>query len=103
MPYGIDVEDGTAPTGYTFPAKGDSFVWVNNTANPVIIKYCGNWCSPDTCLVPAAANGKPGTCSAQILSNPNTLALAMYDSGWNADGMPRIQMPARPARDKDAA
>ncbi len=103
MPYGIDVESGTAAAGYNFPGLGDPFVWVNNTANPVIIKNCGNWCSPDTCIVPSAANGEPGTCPAQILAEPNALALAMYDSGWNAPGLPHIQMPPFRRRHEDAA
>lgn len=99
MPYGINVADGTAPTDYSLPVRGASFVWLNyDTTTSVQISNCGNWCTPDSCTVPAATPGSPvtpGQSSAQILAVPNGLAYAFSDSGWDAPNMPHISAPGQ--------
>jgi hypothetical protein len=96
MPYGIDVTNGTAPTGYTLPGAGASFVWVNNTGNSVNISNAGNWCNPASCTVPAASNGQPGLYQAAVLQHPNVFACAFSDTGWDTPNMPHIQLNPLP-------
>jgi hypothetical protein len=90
MPIQVDVTNGAiTPTGSEL-TPNTNFEWVNNTSGAVQISNCGNWCSPASCVVPAAANGVPGTYAAQILPMPNTLGGAFSDSAWNPPGMPHI-------------
>jgi len=101
MPYGIDVTNGNAYPGYSLPGANETFYWINNTANVVYISNCGNWATPDSCAVPAAANGQPGTFQAQVLRNPNGLGYAFSDTGWDAPGMPHISVGAQAHAEKD--
>jgi hypothetical protein len=106
MPNGINVADGTAPTGYTMPGPGDPFVWLNyDTTTSVNIANAGNWCNPASCTVPAATGNPvvPGQHSAQVLGTPNSLPNAFSDTAWDAPGMPHIGLSPWPARQKDVA
>jgi hypothetical protein len=98
MPYGINVANGTAPSGYTLPGANQPFVWLNYSNTSVQISNCGNWCTPASCTVPAASGNPivPGQYTAQVLQNPNIAACAFSDTGWNTPGMPHITISPWP-------
>jgi len=102
MPIQVNVQNGQiTPAGSTL-GPNVNFQWYNPSTVDVQIKHAGNWCTPDSCTVPA--NG--GAVNASVLAAPNTSSCAFFDSGWNTPGMPHIAVNPSPTpkdKERDAA
>ena len=93
----VNVQNGEITPAGSELGPNVSFEWYNPGTVDVELKYCGNWCTPDSCKV--LANG--GTVAAQVLPVPNTNSCAFYSSGWNAPGQPHIVVNPWPTKAKE--